>query len=642
LVVDNCEHVLEPVADLVEAIERSCPGVVVLATSREGLSLEGEQNFTVPSLKTPSAMDLEAVARSEAVSLFVERAVHADADFVLTARNATAVVQICRQLEGLPLALELAAARVAVMTPLELAQALERRFETLAAGRRRGVARHQTLEAAIDWSYQLGSAAEQCLLARLAVFVGGWSREAAEIVCASDPIEGDEVFDLLSSLAAKSLVVVERCETETRYRLLETIREYAEARLLELGDPEPIRGRHAEYYVAFAGIVAAEMWGPHQVDACLRYAAEHGNVVAALSFAIETDDVDLALRLLANLPSLYSEIGLELRLPPLDSVLALTGAEQHALYPFALAHAAVPAAAIGDRTRAVALAEQALSAAQGSGEPERRVEEIVALRLGQSSIAVLAHDAAADRYRYVAEVAEHGGRVGTAAFYFGSAAFEYMLAGDIDTARQVGTHGLALARLVGMPSAIVTNLHALAGGLIDDDPLEAHALFEQALAVRAQLDSVMTIEVVQATLVSALLEDWSITLDSAQGAIRDCHWRGDWGLLGAMCNIVVTPITQRDPEAAAVVQGIAAHFWTRAADDATSRYEESAQRPDDSGAPPTRRDAVTDLRRTATSRLVDALGETRLRELRNRGRAMDDDDAVAYVLDAISRAKRVA
>src|SRR5207342_575410 len=182
-------------ADLVETLEHSCAGVVGLATSREGVSLDGEQNLTVPSLAAPTVdAELDAIAQTEAVELFVQRAQHADADFALTSENATAVVQVCWRLDGVPLAIELAAAQVTTMSPEELARGIDRRFETLAGGRRRAVQRHQTLRAAIDWSYDLCSEADRRLLARMSVFAAGATRDAVEAVCAGDPIDERQVF----------------------------------------------------------------------------------------------------------------------------------------------------------------------------------------------------------------------------------------------------------------------------------------------------------------------------------------------------------------------------------------------------------------------------------------------------------------
>ena len=239
LVVDNCEHVLDAVADLVEELTGTCPRVAVLATSREGLALDGERIFAVPALAAPgTGADLGAVGASDAVQLFVERASAADADFGLDSVNAAAVGQVCRRLDGVPLAIELAAALVASMSPAELASALDHRFDLLAGGRRRAVKRQQTLKATIDWSYDLLDESQQRLLARLAVFAGGCTREAAEAVCAGGPIEPRVVLGLLTDLVARSLVVTERGGVETRYRLLETIREYGEERLAEHGETD--------------------------------------------------------------------------------------------------------------------------------------------------------------------------------------------------------------------------------------------------------------------------------------------------------------------------------------------------------------------------------------------------------------------
>jgi predicted ATPase len=232
LVLDNCEHLLDSVAALVDQIERSCAGVVVMVTGREGLALDGEQILAVPSLELPGTeADFQAVAGSDAVELFVQRGRRVHADFELTAANAPEVAQVCRRLDGVPLAIELAAARVNAMTPAELARGLDHRFETLAGGRRGAVQRHQTLRAAIDWSYDLLPGPERRLLARLSVFAGGCNRESAEAVCSGDPIDPRAVFGLLTGLVGRSLVVAEPGDPETRYRLLETIREYGEERL---------------------------------------------------------------------------------------------------------------------------------------------------------------------------------------------------------------------------------------------------------------------------------------------------------------------------------------------------------------------------------------------------------------------------
>ena len=249
LVLDNCEHLLEGAAALAGALARSCERLVILATSREGLGIEGERLLPVPPLGVPEAgADLAAITQAEAVRLFAERAAAVKPGFQVTGQNAAAVAAVVRRLDGIALAVELAAARVPAMTPAELARRLERSFAVLAAGRRGAVARHQTLRATIDWSFQLLSGPEQALLARLAVFAGGATLEAAETVCGGEGIDPDAVFELLAALVARSLVVAEEHGPQTRYRLLETIRQYGEERLEAAGQTERWRARHASYY----------------------------------------------------------------------------------------------------------------------------------------------------------------------------------------------------------------------------------------------------------------------------------------------------------------------------------------------------------------------------------------------------------
>jgi predicted ATPase len=262
LIADNCEHLLEPVAELLDTLQRLCPGLVVLATSREGLALEGERMVAVPSLAAPRpGAGFDAISDSDAVRLFIDRARQADTDLELTQGNAGAVLEVCRRLDGVPLAIELAAARVGAMTPGELAAGLDRRFEMITGARRRAVKRRQTLRAAIDWSYELCSVAEQRLLARLAVFAGGATRAAVEAVCRTEPLGRAQVFELLVRLVAKSLVVAAGDAPETRYRLLETIREYGDERLAEHAETEALRSAHAEYYCTLLQVLHSEMEG---------------------------------------------------------------------------------------------------------------------------------------------------------------------------------------------------------------------------------------------------------------------------------------------------------------------------------------------------------------------------------------------
>ena len=280
IVLDNCEHVLRPVAALVRAIEAACPRVRVLATSREGLSVRGEQIIAVASLDVPDdTTNPDAVHACEAVRLFVDRAQGVKTDFVVDATNAEAVAQVCQRLDGVPLAIELAAARIAAMNPGELARRLDRRFRLLTGGDRDAIERHQTLRATIDWSYDLLSEPEQRLLDRLSVFAGGCTLDAAEAVCAGDPIDADDGFELLANLVARSLVVADDTGPDTRYRLLETIRQYGEERLAEHEETDVLRARHCDHYTEFAGVVRGHSYGPGQIEWGARLARDRDNLL---------------------------------------------------------------------------------------------------------------------------------------------------------------------------------------------------------------------------------------------------------------------------------------------------------------------------------------------------------------------------
>jgi len=257
LVLDNCEHVVDACADLVGLLLRSCPHLTVVATSREALGVGGERSWLVPQLSLPSTDEPSSAVvalRSEAVRLFAERARDVVTDFAVTDANAPALVRICQRVDGLPLAVELAAARVRVLAPDQIASRLEDSFRVLAAAGRGAPPRHRTLRAAIDWSYDLLTATERELLRRLSVFSGDFSLEAAERVCAGDPIGEHDVLDLLTELVDKSLVAMQEKTGVARYHLLESVRQYAGERLrdTDLVAATRIERRHAEFFRDFA------------------------------------------------------------------------------------------------------------------------------------------------------------------------------------------------------------------------------------------------------------------------------------------------------------------------------------------------------------------------------------------------------
>ena len=296
VVLDNCEHLLEAAGDVAEALLRGCPHVSVLATSRERLGVPGESEWQVPSLSIPDADELDAVALSDAGRLFAERATMVRADFQVSVSNAASAARICRELDGIPLAIELAAARLRVLSAEQIAAGLSDRFRLLTGGSRRAIARQQTLRASVDWSYELLDDAERSLFRRLAVFVGGWSLDAIEVMFGGGDTHGEPVLDLLGSLVEKSLVSVEHEGRATRYRMLETIRQYALELLVASGEQLDVRDRHLAFFVALAERAAPELSSPRDRESLMALDAEAANLEAAVEHGIESDP-ECALRI---------------------------------------------------------------------------------------------------------------------------------------------------------------------------------------------------------------------------------------------------------------------------------------------------------------------------------------------------------
>jgi predicted ATPase/class 3 adenylate cyclase len=313
LILDNCEHLIESCAKLSHHLLQSCPQLKIIASSREALGIAGETAYRVPSLSLPDQAQVtrEAVMESESVRLFMERASAANPKFHLTEENASDVAQICHRLDGIPLALELAAARTAVFSPGQIAARLNDRFRLLTGGSRTALERHQTLRALIDWSYDLLSNEERTLLRYLSVFAGGWTFEAAESVCSASlsqlgsPTgvlregvrgEGLDVLNLLTQLINKSLVIVDERVDGTRYHLLETIRQYARDKLLEAGESEKIRTQHLNFFLEFAEKAETYMNGRHEMEWQDLLDSEYDNLRTALEWGME-NDVEKAMRL---------------------------------------------------------------------------------------------------------------------------------------------------------------------------------------------------------------------------------------------------------------------------------------------------------------------------------------------------------
>jgi predicted ATPase len=303
LVFDNCEHLLDASAGVADEILSRCPDVRIVATSREPLDVEGEQTWRVPSLSVPDgALDADA---SEAVSLFTSRARSVRPGFDLTAQNVEAVVEVCRRLDGIPLAIEFAASRVSHMSPQEIASRLNDLFRLLTGGRHR-IQRQQTLETALDWSHGLLSDDEQALLRRLAVFSGTFSLDAVEGICSGDGVEGDRILDDIASLVAKSLVTIEESDGRTRYRLIETIRQYAAKKLHDAGEADRYRIRHRDWYQArVESYPWQEVFRPFGVSINPEWTNDIANIRAALEWSDGEGRGDLVIKMAAHLHRLW-------------------------------------------------------------------------------------------------------------------------------------------------------------------------------------------------------------------------------------------------------------------------------------------------------------------------------------------------
>jgi predicted ATPase/transcriptional regulator with XRE-family HTH domain len=289
LLLDNCEHLIAASAQLVDTLIRGCPRLHILTTSREPLSVPGETTWLVPPLRAADPLSLpqlDALTQYEAVRLFVDRAMSVQPAFAVTNKNAPAVAQICYRLDGIPLAIELAAARIKVLTPEEISARLDDRFHLLTGGHRVTLPRQRTLRALVDWSHHLLSDDEKVLFRRLSVFAGGWTLEAAEAVCASEPLDRRDILDLLSSLVDKSLAVAdEQPDGRTRYRVLETLREYGSEQLRDAGEAEVLHKQHLDWCVSFAERVEPELWKTNQSTWLQRLEDEHDNFRSALDWS---------------------------------------------------------------------------------------------------------------------------------------------------------------------------------------------------------------------------------------------------------------------------------------------------------------------------------------------------------------------
>jgi predicted ATPase len=538
IVLDNCEHLLESAATLGESVLRGCRGVQLLATSREVLSVAGEHVVGLRSLSLPPRSGTpEEIVVSDAVALFVERARAVRSDFTVDARNAGVVAEICRRMDGIPLAIELAAACVGAMSPVEIASHLNERFRLLRGGRRTALERHQTLRSTVEWSYSLLTDPERVVFERLGAFAGAFDAPDASSVVVGEGVEEWDVLDALASLVAKSMLVADQDDDGvTRYQMLETIRAYARERLDDRGESDEWRRRHAAQYTAFSVEARDALLGPEELAWRRRLRAELDNVRAAVLWSLDSNtprDRQFALAIIANLAT---EVQADraagygswaARAVPLtdeatpgqrSAVLAAASLDAHnrgdleaarALAPHAVVHG-VPLDCPHPELPFVALAAT-LTTAEGSGIAiiTDALDHAEAIRRDSWSEALL----------------------------LGVRGILRSFGGDIDGARQDAAESLARARRAGNPLGLVVALTAQGYAWIGEDPARAQEAFEESVALTRSGASDVNYSLALRELARLRMRDGDpgAALDTVHDAVTYDHTSGNRpSLVGSM------------------------------------------------------------------------------------------------------------
>ena len=599
VVLDNCEHLLDGVGRLVEAIGRSCPDVTTIATSREPLAVPGERVWPVRSLAVPDT-GADAV-ESAAVALFVERALAVSPEFALTADTSPVVADICRRLDGLPLAIELAAARTPSMGLGEISERLDERFRLLTGGRRTAVERHQTLRGAVDWSYRLLSEAERQLFAHLSVFSGAFTLGAAERVGAGGDVDEADVVDLVAALVDKSMVIAKIDDGTVRYRLLETLRQYGQERLYDAGATEEVRLRHAEWVLAFAEASAEGLWTPDEAAHRTRLKADLDNLRAAHAWALSAGDVELAARLVAG--DLGFGIGPEFRAMA-ESTLEVLPPGSHSWAAAVHAVAANTALQRGDPDRATELAalgltEQEVGLAAGVC---RSVSAQVLYREGPT--------AEADRFcdEWIETTRSHPAMLAMALYL--SALFGYYY-GDKERARSLAREAMEAATHVGAPTLIAWAVHALGEVSAETDPDRALEHYDQAVDIARSVGNtfIESLAVMASSALRGRHGDPYQSLPAFREILEDWHERGDLERLWvATRNLVELLVRVGEDEAAAVLHG---------------------------ALEPTHGARMTESQASGIAELEHRMGEPTFQAALERGRAFDRSETLAYALEVI-------
>jgi predicted ATPase/class 3 adenylate cyclase len=484
LVLDNCEHLVAAAAVLVERLVASCPQVTVLATSREGLAASGEHVVPLPPMQVPEDDTVEAVAGCEAVQLFVERARDVRPSFAVEPTNVALLARLCRRLDGIPLAIELAAARVRSLALSDILSHLDQRFRLLTGGRRSALSRQQTLRGAIDWSYELLDDPERVLLGRLAVFAGGFNLAEAETIGAGGPVDALDVADLVDHLVDKSLVLADPSGPSSRFRLLEMIRDYMWDRLSDAGETTEVSRRHAEFFVSFAAAADRGLRGPDELFWTERIEQEMDNLRGAVSWAVDAGQVDVALEIINSLSTAFgTRIGAPFG-PIAEKAAATPLALGHPLRCVAFASAARAAHDRGDNDHAMVLADSAVRAV--AALPPGHLGARARCRTFSGVSIVLTHqqeharlgELFQQRLAAAMELGDSWER-----FYARVGVLPVLGQSDLDRAIAEGEENLLLARQLANPSMLAYATMLLARLIATSDPDRAETLLEEAIAI---------------------------------------------------------------------------------------------------------------------------------------------------------------
>jgi predicted ATPase len=510
LVIDNCEHVVREASRAVATILQHCPQVKILATSREGLNVPGEDVYRMPSLPVPPEGSMLTAPEAEAygaVALFAERARAADKRFALSDDNATIVAEICRRLDGIALAIELAAVRVKILNVAQLSQKLDERFRMLTGGSQTLLPRQQTMRAAIDWSYELLSDDEKTLFARLAVFKGGWTLEAAAAICADDGDDEFEVLERLSSLADKSLVVVEFAEGSQRYRFLESMRQYGFDRLKERGELDSIGARHAEYYARFAREAEKTMWSTPDIVWHAKVEQELDNLRTALDWGlVHKHDVALGAATVGNLWLLWMSQHPQEGRKWVQLALSLADAERHPETNVALLLAITRfPTADADEKNLTDRTHKALEATRAFGNPKQLAR---ALSYHAETLGFEGRYDEAEAFSLEAlAIADEIGDKARRCTVLQQLSMAERLRGNFARARELGSEALEIARGRQETRARVFALGNLAHIEEDEGNLErAIELFREAMAASALINDSVSDSVTKFRLADVLLQ----------------------------------------------------------------------------------------------------------------------------------------